>query len=111
MNLNPIRSESMLIVEVQCKHIDAENSVEFKREILALLSEPCDTILDLSELTFIDSSGLGVLLACMRRVRAAGCRLRLCGLQPPVKAIVELVHLDRVIEIDETREQATAAGR
>lgn len=106
MNLNSIRTKSFLIVEVNYAHIDAENSGAFKSEIMEVLNPACDTILDLSTLNFIDSSGLGVLLSCMRRVRATGGQLILCGLQSTVQSIVEQVHLKRVITICSTRDQA-----
>ncbi|MDF7823990.1 STAS domain-containing protein [Pontiellaceae bacterium B12227] len=109
MNLNPVQLGSILIIEVDCEFIDAKNSGLFKSEIMSMLPPDCDTVLDLGKLTFLDSSGLGTLLACMRRIRAAGNRLALCTLQPTVQSIVELVHLKRVIDIYETREQAVEA--
>ena len=109
MNLNPVKLDSILIVEVDCDHIDANNSVLFKTEILDILISGCATVMDLKELKFIDSSGLGVLLACMRRIRAEGNRLALCNLQPAVQSIVKLVHLNRVIDIHGTREEAIDA--
>ena len=109
MNVKPIRTEALLIVDVCCDHIDAANSEAFKTEILALLDGPGDTVIDLTALKFMDSSGIGVMLACMRRIRAGGSRLVLCGLQPTVQAIVELVHLSRVIDIYATRTEAIEA--
>ncbi len=111
MNLRSVKIDSVLVVEVGCKHIDANNSDDFKKETLSLLSPVRDTLLDLAELNFIDSSGLGALLACMRRVRAGGGRLMLCNLRPTVQSIAEMVHLKRVIEIERTRELALEALR
>jgi len=55
-------------------------------------------IVDLSEVDFVDSTGLGVLIGVLKRVRTQGGQLRLAGAQPSVHRVVELVGLDRVFE-------------
>lgn len=109
MNVTSVNENDVLVVEVQCEFIDAMNSGDFKKEVMALLSPAQNTVFDLKELGFLDSSGLGVLLSCMRRVRAGGKKLVLCNLQSKVRSIVNLVHLERVIAIVETREEALAS--
>jgi anti-sigma B factor antagonist len=65
-------------------------------------------VVDLSDVAFVDSMGLGVLLGATKRMRAAGGHLRLVVARPEVRRIFEITLLDRVLEIDATREEALA---
>ncbi|HUW65188.1 MAG TPA: anti-sigma F factor antagonist [Spirochaetia bacterium] len=54
-------------------------------------------VLDLSGVSFIDSSGLGVILGRYRRLAQSGGRVSLVGLSPPVKNVLELSGLLRIM--------------
>ena len=54
-------------------------------------------VVDLSETEFIDSSGLGALIAGLKTTRQAGGDLRLAGAGPQVLAVLELTNLHRVL--------------
>ncbi|AFZ02167.1 STAS domain-containing protein [Calothrix sp. PCC 6303] len=56
-------------------------------------------IIDLTQVDFMDSSGLVSLVTGLKSARQSGCRLVLCGVQPPVRLVLELTHLDSVFEI------------
>ena len=60
--------------------------------------------LDMHELKFIDSSGLGALVAQFKQVNVQGGKLVLYGLTPFVQKLVEMTKLNRVLTIasDET---------
>ncbi len=66
-------------------------------------------VLDLSEVTFVDSMGLSVLLGGLRRMQADGRELRLAGPSPEVRRLIEITLLDRVFTIDDGRAAALAA--
>ena len=59
--------------------------------------------LDLENLTFMDSSGIGVLLGRLRRLAARGGSLSVKGMQPSVEKLFRLSGLDRVIGIIDGR--------
>jgi len=63
-------------------------------------------VVDLSQVSFLDSSGLGVLVMVHRRIRAVGGSLRLAACQPEVVSIFHITALDRVIEMFPTVEDA-----
>lgn len=63
-------------------------------------------LLDLHQVDFIDSIGISTLVNGLKQCRAKGGDLRLIGLQPSARAVFELMMLDRVFEIFETREEA-----
>lgn len=52
--------------------------------------------MDLSELSFADSSLMLDLALVAQRLRKAGVRMRLCGAQPQIQRLVELVGLDKL---------------
>jgi anti-sigma B factor antagonist len=65
----------------------------------ALAAHPHDLIVDLSELTFIDSTGLGALIAGFQRARDAGVRFRLAHPTAGVRQILVLSGLLEVVEV------------
>ena len=56
-------------------------------------------ILDMSNVSFVPSSGLGVLVTLMRSIKKEGRRFILVGLQPEVRSTLALTHLDKLLEI------------
>ncbi|MCL8207577.1 MAG: STAS domain-containing protein [Actinomycetia bacterium] len=60
-----------------------------------------DLVLDLAGVSFIDSSGLGVILGRHRRLQARGRRLLLAGVGPQVKGILTTAGLGRILPLDE----------
>lgn len=67
-------------------------------------------VLDLSGVTFVDSTALGIMLSTSKRLTAAGGQLRLVVPQADVRRIFELTLLDRVLAIDVSRDAALAAA-
>ena len=55
--------------------------------------------LDLRELDFIDSSGLGVLVGARRRLGEVAGTLEICGLRQPVRRVFEIAGLAEVFTI------------
>jgi anti-sigma B factor antagonist len=66
-------------------------------------------VLDLSDVAFVDSTTLGVMLGARKQARARGGDLRLVVPQTDVRRILELTQLDRVLTIDPSRDAALAA--
>jgi anti-sigma B factor antagonist len=107
-----IASDKMGDVEVAAvpvEELDASNAGEFKRDIAPVLEANTTLVLDLSRLRFVDSSGLGAFLSCLRRLNAKGGDLKLCGMSKQVRAVFELVRMHRIFEIYGTKEEAVRA--
>jgi anti-sigma B factor antagonist len=98
-----------IIIEPQDKALDARTSKDFRRDIQELLEQHKHVVLDLSALTFIDSSGLGVLLSCLRQLTGNGGDLKLCSLTPQVRAVFQLVRMHRLFDVYNTRDEAAQA--
>jgi anti-sigma B factor antagonist len=60
---------------------------------------PAYVVVNLSGVSFIDSTALSTLVGSMKRSRELHGDVRLCGLQQPVRMIFEMTRLDRVFEI------------
>ena len=63
-------------------------------------------VLDMSGVDFVDSSGLGVLVASLKTAESAGGDLRLASMSPGVRGIFELIKLHLVFRIFDDREGA-----
>jgi anti-sigma B factor antagonist len=94
---------------VPVEELDASNAGEFKREIASLLEANAKLVLDLTRLRFVDSSGLGAFISCLRKLNAKGGDLKLCCMSKQVRAVFELVRMHRVFDILATREDAVRA--
>jgi anti-anti-sigma factor len=69
-----------------------------------------DVVLQLDQLDFVDSSGLGALMRLMQAARAKGGDLKLSGLQPKIRKVLELTHLLAQFEIYDSIEEAITAA-
>ena len=67
-------------------------------------------VVDLANVTFIDSAGLGTLVGAHRRMREGGGRLRIVRPPPLVARAFELTGLDAVLDLRDDRKQALAGG-
>jgi anti-sigma B factor antagonist len=63
----------------------------------ALLPMNSRILLDLGEVDFVDSGGLGLLVRCLTRVQNAAGQLSLCALSPKVSDVLRLTRLDGVL--------------
>lgn len=78
---------------------------QLRRHIDDLVNTGVDIVLiDLQNVTFMDSSGLGALIAAQRIVRAANCKLFICSVNDQVKMLFEMNKMNRLFEIFADRE-------
>ena len=97
------------VVEIPVDELDASNTGELKHDIAPVLEANTKLVIDLSRLRFVDSSGLGAMLSCLRQLTAKGGDLKLSGMQKQVRAVFELVRMHRIFDIYGTREEAVRA--
>ncbi len=100
---------SILVIDLNYDCLDATNVDLFMEEMVYVIQKEKKVVFDLQQLDFVDSSGLGALLSCSRRVKTNGGTLVLCGLSDIVRNLFELVRLHRVINIQTNREAAIEA--
>lgn len=96
------------IITVRAARIDASVAIRFKEAVRqAAGAGRGPVLLDLSSVTFLDSSGLGALVGAMKLL-GPDRPLELCGLTPNVERVFRLTHMDSVFAIH--RDAAAAAG-
>jgi anti-sigma B factor antagonist len=111
MQVEESREGSVLIIEPREPRLDAQRAVAFK-EILVRHVEAGtrQLVLDLKHVEFMDSSGLGAVVAILKRLGFYGV-LVVCGARDPVAGVFRLTRMDRVIRLVADRTEAVAAAQ
>jgi len=78
---------------------DGSQAGSFRQAIEDHLATSNVILVDLQEVKFMDSSGLGAIVAALKTVRSAGGQLYLCALNQQVKMLFELTSVDQVFEL------------
>lgn len=84
--------------------VSAPNLRTYVNEVVAAGSNRI--VVNLAETTFMDSSGLGALIGCLKAARQAGGDLRIAAVQPQVTMVLELTSMDRVLTSYTSAEEA-----
>jgi anti-sigma B factor antagonist len=110
MQISSRRVDNATIFDVS-GDIDLATSPEVRK---ALLHEVRDNrrprvVLNLSEVRYIDSSGVASLVESLKASRDIGSRFILVGLSGPAREVLQLSRLLKVFEIYDTEVQALAA--
>lgn len=100
MNVSKAHKGTTLVVKPEGE-LDHHTAGILKQEIESELARGTirDVVLDLSALTFMDSSGLGVLLGRYKHLARWQGRMLACGLQPPVEKVFRLSGLEQLIPV------------
>ena len=108
MEITVRREPSFVIVDL-AGEIDV-NAVSRIRDTLGDLTKAASAqiLVNLSRATYIDSSGLGILMAARKETLQRGGRLVLCGMAKDVRMVFQLTRLDKFLEIYDDEAQARA---
>lgn len=110
MQLSRHDTDTARVITVNASRIDAACAIRFKEDMRSETADgPDRVILDLSSVEFIDSSGLGAIVAAMKQM-GAGRRLDLAGLTPVVDKVFRLTRMDTVFRLFPTPDAAAASG-
>lgn len=107
MRIEANEQRGVTVLAVLEARIDATCADEFKAVFAA--SADRDTplvVIDLTIVSFIDSTGLGALVGGLKRVASRGGRVVVAGLQPGVSSLFRLTRMDNVFEIRSTPTEA-----
>jgi anti-sigma B factor antagonist len=89
--------------------IDLHVSPRIARSLAGVAAKrPAHIVIDLTEVTFVDSSGLAVLIHGMQDVQEYGGKFAIVGLQENIRPIFEIACLDQVFQIFPTIDDALA---
>ncbi len=89
--------------------IDLNRSLDFQQRLLSVLDErPERLVVNLADVSYMDSSGVASLVKVLSRARKSKTQFRLLSLQERVRSVFEITRLDTVFEIHDTQEEALA---
>lgn len=88
--------------------LDAYTVSSFRDALGRLASSP-KLLIDMSEVPFVDSAGLGALIGGIRRTREAGGEVAVCCNRPTLVRLLHTTGFDRIVTVADTMEDAAAA--
>ena len=113
MEITVDKTGDVAVVVVPVDKIDATNAGEFERRMAPVLQDTNKQVLNLSCVRFVDSSGLGAMLFCLRQLvgdhGSRGGDLKLSGMTEQVRVAFELVCMHQIFDIFGTKEEAVHA--
>ena len=108
MNLQSTTHRNYRSITVNAERIDASVAIQFKDAMRAEAEGgPDRVVLDLGQVKFIDSSGLGAIVASMKQLGSGQC-LELAGLTPNVEKVFRLTRMDTIFTLFSTLDDALA---
>ena len=110
MQLSGEKKQQAFHVTVEANRIDAGSAIQFKDKFREVIEDvEGKIVLDLSQVDFLDSSGLGAVVAALKLL-GSDRSLSLAGLTPTVAKVFRLTRMDSVFTIHDDAETALAAA-
>jgi len=90
--------------------IDLHESPNVRESLRLLIDQKIHRIyVDMSQVTYIDSSGLAVLIDAMQRIASYGGKFGLIAIHPSVRIVLEIARLDQVFRLYPDRSTAVSS--
>ena len=104
-----VRQEKAGVILELSGDVDLHHSVELRQVLLEELGrKPSRLVVNMSQVAFMDSSGLATLVEALQLSRRYGGQLKLVGMQPRVRSIFEISRLDTIFQTCATEAEALA---
>lgn len=108
--IKQIRNQDGAVIVALAGELTLRESPAFHDTLLELCEQtPVHIVVNLQELTFIDSSGVGTLTDIFRRIKKGDGKFALVGMSKMVRSVFEITRLDRFFSIYETEQEALKA--
>ena len=105
--IKEVKESGTALVVVVAGEVTLDATPIFHKSLLdAWARGPAHLIIEMSEVTHIDSAGVGTLVEVCRRVRKAQAKMSLVGMQPLVRSVFEITRLDSFFPIYESTQEA-----
>jgi anti-sigma B factor antagonist len=109
MHLKKRHEGNTVVLTVEANRIDAANAVYLKDAFAeAIAREDAAILMDLKNVNFMDSSGLGAMVAAMKQLDGKK-KLALCHLSPAVDKVFKLTRMFTVFDIYPSLEDALSS--
>jgi anti-sigma B factor antagonist len=99
MKIDIAQDNGVTVVRPAGARVDLQVAPEFRTALLQLIAgQNHRLVIDLSDVHFVDSSGLGALVSALKTLKLlkSDGDVRLANVQPPVVALLEIIRLHRV---------------
>jgi anti-sigma B factor antagonist len=109
MRIDVVNEHGATVVRPSGERLDIEVASDFRAMLLSLIEQGHRRlVVDLSDVGFIDSSGLGALVSALKTLKRSDNSgdVRLARVQAPVVSLLEIIRLNRVFTTYPTVEQA-----
>lgn len=108
MGAQPLMQTEIIEYKVEARHLTSVQVPEFRKELVGLARKgPRGIILDISAVESIDSACLGVIIL-LARLLPPPARICLMGARREIRILCEVVRINSVIGLAETRDEAIA---
>ena len=98
--------DDAVLISVHEPRIDAAIAIQFKDKVRELANDAPDrVVMDMSQVDFLDSSGLGALVATMKQL-GRDRKLELAALSPSVEKVFRLTRMDSVFTVHSSKSAA-----
>jgi anti-sigma B factor antagonist len=104
-------NDGIVVVDCAGRIIFGEETSELREVVKSLISQGSRVVLNLGEVNYIDSGGLGTLVALYTSARSAGGAIKLARLTRRVDDLLQVTKLLTVFEVYETEEEAVESFR
>jgi anti-sigma B factor antagonist len=104
-------NDGIVVVDCAGRIVFGEETSELREQVKGLISEGGRVVLNLGEVNYIDSGGLGTLVALYTSARSAGGAIKLARLTRRVDDLLQVTKLLTVFEVYETEEEAVESFR
>jgi anti-anti-sigma factor len=86
--------------------LDIKNAPQFRKQVGEIAEKKPNLLLvDLTNVSFMDSAGLGVLVSALKAMRSIGAEMVLCSPNEQVSMLFELTSMAKIFNIYSSREQ------
>ncbi|NLT08948.1 MAG: STAS domain-containing protein [Ruminococcus sp.] len=96
-----IRTENGRSVAALSGEIDHHNAREIRAELdrYIISVQPEELVMDMKDITFMDSSGIGLIMGRSKLIKECGGRLEVREPQPYIKRVLRLSGIERIVKI------------
>jgi anti-sigma B factor antagonist len=107
MEMKEEKQGDVLIVHLNGELMGGEDTLAFQERVYQAIREVCvNVVVDMAEVKWMNSAGLGILMACLTTLRGSEGDLRLANVPERVKRPLEITKLDGIIRTFRSIEDA-----
>jgi anti-sigma B factor antagonist len=97
------------IVDCSGRIVLGEETASMRQYVKTLLTQSPHVVLNLPQVNYVDSSGVGTLVSLYTTARGAGGNIKLAGLGTRVKDVLQITKLGTIFEVFDAAENAAAS--